>query len=438
MPKSKVYVPKRRLTLEEHVRQLDFEPGDKWWREQAIHTWVITFFIPLPEPLGFSPGASLTAVLDNLPKDLENVPAECYWPSWDEPAWTKNFLNLRFLRLNVPFSEVQPGIVLAEKAAKQLGSPAEMIDWSSTTGASATVVAVSTLLDREWLATDGARAVSNVFDGAIAHLRRTLYYFVVAGQAAITPITRQLLPMMVLGWLVDATVPAFEPVQFSYFVGTSSRRVLPPTDISHEQINLALSLASPTSVGHPNFAFAQVRNEAHLALEDRGDTRSALLGAATAAEMLLDNLLVSLLWEESVAPADAAAIFDAKRLARRVREEYHGRIGGNWSTGVVGHWRRVVADARNQVVHSGALPDEMHAHMALDSLSDLVSYIYDLLCEPRVQARYPRTCLIICGKAPAERRQAFRKPLQELLQESSVDQILGELAAFSKSVFERD
>jgi hypothetical protein len=438
MPKGKPYVPKRRPTLEEYARELRLEPQDEWWRERATRTRVITFFIPLPEPLGFSAEASLTAVFDPLPRDLQGVATECYWPRWDEPAWEKNYFNLRFIRLNVPFSEVQPGLVLAEKAAKQLGGKADLVDWSIADGASATVAAVSTLLDRELLAADGALAVGKVFDSAIAHLRRTLYNFVVAGQTAITPVTRQLLPMTIFGWLDDATEPRFDPEQFSYFVGTSARRALPPKDISPEQIRLALSLlASPASGGHPSFGFAQVRNEAQLALEDRGDARSALLGAATAAEMFLDTLLVSLLWEESVPPSDATMIFETKRLAKRVREEYHNRIGGNWTAGAIGHWRTAVADVRNQVVHWGALPDEIQAHMALDSLSDVVSYIYDLLCEPKVQARYPRTCLIICGRAAADRRQAFRKPLRDLIQDSNADDLASELNAFSKLVFAR-
>ncbi len=375
--------------------------------------------------------------MDSLPADLEHIDTECYWPSWDEPAHRANFYNFRFLRIDASLDELQPSIKLTEKASRILRGDLTEIPRDKTPLAYATVVAVSTLLDVTWLRANGVHAVSAVFDGCINFLRYTMYHFVAATNSVITPVTRQLLPMRITAWLDDATRKESSPEEFQYFVGTSARKILEPPEISLDQIAHAFSLAAPPFGGHHlNFSFIQVRNEAYLALEDRGDTRNALLGIATAAEIFLDNLLVSLIWEEGGSVENTAALFNLKKLAKRVREDYHPRIGGNWSSGVVGQWRAVVADVRNQIIHAGGLPDEVQTRMALDAVGDLVSYVFDRLADSAVQKRYPKTAVLVCGIPALQRRQAFRQDARDAAREGP-DVMLADVVAFSGAVFAR-
>jgi hypothetical protein len=275
------------------------------------------------------------------------------------------------------------------------------------------------------------------FDHCLGHLRLTQYRLVAAANQAVTPISRQMLPIGITAWTRNASQPNARPTVFTYFLGTSARRLIPPEPLARETIETLLSLASSrTERGHILFSFIQIRNEANLAIQDRGDSRNALLGAATAAEVFLDNVLSLLLWAEGTDDASAREIFDKKRLAQRVREEYHVQLRGNWSSGAVGQWRRFVADARNQVIHSGGLPDEVQARMALDAVEDLVSYVFDLLANSRVQCRYPKTSLLICGVPALERRGAVRQVVRELADEAP-EALIEEAARYQKRVFSR-
>jgi hypothetical protein len=81
--------------------------------------------------------------------------------------------------------------------------------------------------------------------------------------------------------------------------------------------------------------FLASQSEARAALLHRGDARSSLLASATACEVLLDDFLKHLLWEQLARPEDCLPMFvDGKALSTilsRTRKELGPLVGGNWN-----------------------------------------------------------------------------------------------------------
>lgn len=69
-----------------------------------------------------------------------------------------------------------------------------------------------------------------------------------------------------------------------------------------------------------------------------------------------DTTLAAMLWEEGLAPADAAEHWGTSSVTRRIKRLYANRLGGNWDlegTGPVANWRRQIAEVRNSAIHTG-------------------------------------------------------------------------------------
>ena len=69
-----------------------------------------------------------------------------------------------------------------------------------------------------------------------------------------------------------------------------------------------------------------------------------------------DTTLAAMLWEEGLAPADAAEHWGTSSVTRRIKRLYANRLGGNWDlegTGPVANWRRQIAGVRNSAIHTG-------------------------------------------------------------------------------------
>jgi len=69
-----------------------------------------------------------------------------------------------------------------------------------------------------------------------------------------------------------------------------------------------------------------------------------------------DTTLAAMLWEEGLAPADAAEHWGTSSVTRRIKRLYANRLGGNWDlegTGPVANWRRQIAEVRNSAIDTG-------------------------------------------------------------------------------------
>jgi hypothetical protein len=160
------------------------------------------------------------------------------------------------------------------------------------------------------------------------------------------------------------------------------------------------------------FTFLEFRREAISAHRLLGDYRAAAMWSGAAAESLLDEVLQSLLWEELNRPEDCVEIF-ASTISARVRSQYGGRIGGNWSFGAnargpVAGWFRHTATLRNRVIHGGYSPTSEDADRALDALNALVTFLCDRLTNRT--GRYPRTAWMLLGGEAGFARRNRRVP----------------------------
>lgn len=222
-----------------------------------------------------------------------------------------------------------------------------------------------------------------------------------------SPVTRARLPGFVpvaFGHLCDGVyerptgmgalgVESFDPV-----VRTSGTLM---DDADLEQVVLALDHISE----RPFASWLVLRNEATVARERDGDLRVAVLHRATACEVLLDELLAHLLWEDHVAPEDAAALFTPSRSTLdRVRTDLPQRLGGSWDVTKVDSlraWRDDVAKLRNRVAHRAHEPSPAEDADAAAATTGLVQLLGDRLAKDH---RHPLTMLMLIGEDGLARR----------------------------------
>jgi hypothetical protein len=100
------------------------------------------------------------------------------------------------------------------------------------------------------------------------------------------------------------------------------------------------------------FSCLDFLREANVAFYRDGTRRSAVIFAATACEILFDDTLARLLWEEGIRPEDAAEVYDRwDTVAKRVKSAFAPRLGGVWSLDVaapVNRWFVNVVGFRNR------------------------------------------------------------------------------------------
>jgi len=157
--------------------------------------------------------------------------------------------------------------------------------------------------------------------------------------------------------------------------------------------------------GSPFVAWRERLVEANRSLNIHGEYAQAAVLAQTAAEVLLDTLLMLPLWEEKLPAENAATILEEGKLARRIKTEWQPRLGGNWSldsSGSVATWFLGTALLRNRVVHGGYLPTRAEARCAYEAVFSLEKFAFDRLVDKR--NRYPRSVLMTVARSGLERR----------------------------------
>lgn len=193
---------------------------------------------------------------------------------------------------------------------------------------------------------------------------------------------------------------------------------LTPEALAGEALEVLAVAADVLERGAPFAAYADLRRELAVQLHHDGNDRVAVVMAATAAEVLLDTVLLHLLWQEHADPGDAARVFDrSTRHQARVTTYLPARLGGDWvanGEGAVGRYFARVANLRNRVVHTGLVPSRKEALAAEAAVSDLESFVADRLVADENRNRYPRTALALMGRPGMEGRDAFTRHIQEL------------------------
>lgn len=413
-----------------------------------LHSHLAYFFVPLPDPLALPD--------KHIIRCTAYTPGDWYWePCADDhgpPPPVHTAASLVFHRISRPSPQLDALSELfalalalmppaAEPEGPDSGTAAPGADGHPGGGsggderppqADGTVVEMAVAFDLpdgdagrageagESREDDGWDAISDAFDLGLVYVREIQRAHYIARRRPIRLVSREALPTMIpvavrrLSDDYGNPLPFAAPVS-AFLLNPSITNDFVGTDLDDQETR-AFDSALGAQANRAAFTgYLEFVREADVALDLHGDYRAAVLFCATACEILLDDLLAHLLWEDKIRPEEAAATFDSW-LASRVRSQYHPRLYGTWSVehpGPLADWHQCVAGLRNRVVHAGYEPSLDEARTARQAAAALETWVADRVAT-RASA-YPRTAIALCGPAGLRRRASWSKALARLV-----------------------
>src|SRR5258708_6429834 len=368
----------------------------------------VNFFISLPSPIDVQAGVNFPLI------EIDDGSEPAAIRFIDEDGVSKR-CTMRFVFHQVAWSADLPDVDASFKALKdyyseQAGQEEVANRKDIKVNTKITVIQVASITKHKPLDED---TMSELFDSAIDEIRRYLKAYHMVTQRLVKLPTRQTTSVFVPYAVEDIDdegkfVGQRESLQKGIFITQPiPQESSIDTTISVEQMN-EIAQASSTYLGNVLDQFYNIRREALLSY-DSGSTIVAGILLGMAAEILLDELLLMILWEEGVLPDQAREIFkneETDAAFKRVKSGlYQERIGGNWSvggTGVIRQWRYHILELRNRIAHIGYEPTQEEMQKGLDTLVELVKHIADLLCTDL--EKYPICTNLIVGHSGMERR----------------------------------
>jgi hypothetical protein len=157
--------------------------------------------------------------------------------------------------------------------------------------------------------------------------------------------------------------------------------------------------------GNALVAWRESLLDAYRRCRVEGEYGAACIAAQTAAEVLVDQLLGLLMWEEGKDPEAAATVLGEGQLVAKMRREFPRRLGGNWSftsPGPLREWLVGTVRIRNRVVHAGYEPTRLQTEAAIQRVLELQTWLFDALANERT--RYPRAVLMTLAQEGLQRR----------------------------------
>ncbi|MDR1450299.1 MAG: hypothetical protein LBI84_08900, partial [Propionibacteriaceae bacterium] len=373
------------------------------------------FLVPLPDALGF-PAGHQSRLWERVPEDL----AMKYGP------W--------LLGVSLCFHQVEGGqdlkvihtlFDLAYKVFPGEGRrPPEHGAPGGPGGVSfpMTVVEMAIPLDVEDEMTEAESTLrtTEAFDKGMGFVRQAQQAYYAAARVPIRLVARESLPPIIPAAWRRLRDDEGLPLPFQAPVVTYLPNLNLPLQPSgwDDSLNERFETAMRHSVaGGFLFSYLDFLREANVALHRDGARRSAVIFVATACEILFDDTLAHLLWEEGMRPEDAAhKVYDRwDTVSKRVKSAFAPRLGGIWSLdldGPVKRWFVNVSGLRNRVVHGGYEPTSAEASLALESASNLATHMSDLIAD-RV-GKYGRTAMTLPGKAGLRARGKWNASLERL------------------------
>jgi hypothetical protein len=271
-------------------------------------------------------------------------------------------------------------------------------------------------------------------DVALEHVRWVQRAVAAATQGPIRLIARETLPPI---------VPTFRATAFTHVPGQAARKPrvdeslawfvprsaplaalgVAPEPFDDDTLAKLDDLRGRALDANPFFAYTDLRREALVQRQFDGNARMTLLALATSGEVLLDTILMSMLWEEHVAPTDAAGYFDRSQgHTARVARYVAPRLGGGWDASAVsaaGDYLRSLVRLRHRVVHAGHNPTEPELDAAWAALFRLEHYLGDLLAADQNLRRYTRTAVGWMGESGLRKRSRFTAHVKKLMHDES-------------------
>lgn len=257
--------------------------------------------------------------------------------------------------------------------------------------------------------------LGEAFDMAVDHVRELQRQFAAVTRLPTRLLSRQQLPPMIVYGVRKFN--ALEPGEVSsgiFLVHNRLETLGPPLVLSEERQAAMLDVERSMHAS----AYLDLYNQADVALNLDGNLREAAVMIATASEVLLNRLILTMRWEEGTTPEDSARDWPDSLTTRIARELPH-RVGGNWSldegSEAPRRWYRDVYSLRNRVAHSGYEPTFEEASAAQRTLNELIAWIGDRVQSGARLKRYPRTVSMLYTSRIHERigRLPWLKAMQD-------------------------
>lgn len=236
--------------------------------------------------------------------------------------------------------------------------------------------------------------LSEALDEAVANIREFQLYYHLETKAMIRRLTRKALPQLIPVLRRPAEDPAActAEVMIVHEGGPDAVAAAVP-EVSYERLNSLLQQAGhrPANIFR---TFVEMRQEAHVSFLS-GNYAAASLFCGIAAEALLTELVLMLMWEEAKPLEEVADLFGSRdNVSNALLSAIAERLRGDWDRngqGPVGQWQGNVADLRNRVAHLGTSPSEREIQAAFNAVQALEAYVGDRLIEGRNFIRYSQT-----------------------------------------------
>jgi hypothetical protein len=371
----------------------------------------VTFFIPLPEPLGLPDGYEIHGLRPPSRVDLREQP---------RAAILGPLLVLHQVELEHSSSGLRVDACF-RLALTQVTAPREAIDETSMpySGLGQRLTIVEAVVPQRDASGDDFTVE---FDEALEAIRRLQRSVSAALQEPVRLATLRNLPYVIpmspgrLDLTGVARTELREPWLFRLNVHALHDEI--GSSIVEAEQFVALQIASDQAArGGAFHPYAELRREGWVQRDFEGNLVLAAALAGMAGEVLLDTLLKHMLWEEEADPDEAAKLFEDTGFAARLRRHYHERLGGVWretGPGPVADFQSQTAQLRHRVVHAGYEPTRSEVADSFDALWSLETFIGDRLASSRNRRNYPRTAIAWMGWEGLARRKAVTNALRRL------------------------
>jgi len=399
------------------------DPGGKSQQPPILHSHIAYFLIPLPNALALPDKHMVLCAAETPGQRYRNNEAEglalppqlhlatsllFHHAESDSPTAGEADQLFRFAREVFRAPDGEP-----------ITETTRLTTEASTPPTPRTFVEMAVPFDPNDLEDGG---VSDAFDNGLRYVREVQRAYYLVQRRPVRLATREAMPFTIpfgIRQLFDASgepLPFRVPLSMFLLHMNLYREVRDEELTPHRLKRLAMGLRQQ---GHRGFVtdYLELVRETQVALSDDGSYRAAVLFSATSCEVLLDNLLAHMLWEEAKRPEDASSYYDSPTagITARVKRHFHTRIGGRWSVDTPGplhDWFTQVAGLRNRVSHGGYEPTLTEAQAAAGVAGALAAHLGDLVAD--AAGRYPRTALALPGEAGLHRRGKWSRRLERV------------------------
>lgn len=376
---------------------------------------IATWWLPLPEPISLETDEMFAYV---EPRKTVELPTEPHALSVGDPR-LKHEIEVKFHQEEVPYAP-SLGLQASMTAAHKTTNDTAALRAHQETGSQhATVAEVSVTM--HGIPEPDFDDLSEAFDTGLEIVRHIQRAYALAAQLPSVLIEHERLPTFVPYSIHNEGELRPEP-QGLYMLGYNEVAAFTkPEPLSHEARN-AFELLKGDAEG-PFVPFLHYYQRAQAERLRLGDHRSAVLSTATAAELLLDDLLLVLLWEGVNRPEDAAPHFTEPgmhSIVKRLETHYEPLLRSTWSPSTPGplhDWRASVHEVRNRIAHAGYRPTRHESEQAINALNQLAAHADNSVLG--VLHRYPRTALMLISAPRLKAMGKYTKRVRRVQEDDS-------------------